>query len=174
MTKSRLEAFSDGVLAIIITIMVLEIKMPHGSGLHDLIPLFPVLASYVLSFVLVGIYWGNHHHLLHTVRHVNSAIIWSNMHLLFWLSLVPINTGWMGENFLSQWPIVIYAVNLLMCGFAYSFLQQAVMKQHAKGTPLTEALKKQEKNGYASLGIYLIAIAVAFSTHWYPSFCCCG
>lgn len=162
MTKSRLEAFSDGVMAIIITIMVLEIKVPHGSGLLDLVPLIPVFVSYLLSFVFVAIYWGNHHHLLHAGHHVNSEVMWSNTLLLFWLSLIPFSTGWMGEHFLDQWPLVCYAINLLMCGLAYSFLQRAVIKQHAKGTALTRALKQQENKGYLSLGCYVISIAATF------------
>src|SRR5437667_10122327 len=127
MTKSRLEAFSDGVLAIIITIMVLELKIPHGSELKDLAPVVNVFISYLLSFVFIGIYWGNHHHLLHTVHHVNSNIIWSNMHLLFWLSLVPFTTGWMGENHFDELPVAIYAINLLLCGIAYYILQKTIM-----------------------------------------------
>src|SRR4051812_14077686 len=123
MTKSRLEAFSDGVIAIIITIMVLELKIPHGSTLNDLYALAPVFISYCLSFLFVGIYWGNHHHLLHTVHAVNSKIIWANMHLLFWLSLIPFATGWMGENHFAQLPVAIYGILLLLCGCAFYMLQ---------------------------------------------------
>src|SRR5215210_2853180 len=110
MTKTRLEAFSDGVIAIIITIMVLELKIPHGSSLHDILPLLPVFISYVLSFIMIGIYWGNHHHLLHTCNKVNSAMIWANLHLLFWLSMVPFATAWMGESNFKSTPVAVYAI----------------------------------------------------------------
>src|SRR4051812_36266337 len=110
MTKTRLEAFSDGVIAIIITIMVLELRVPHGASFTDLLPLFNVFICYILSFIFIGIYWGNHHHLLHTVHHVNSKIIWGNMHLLFWLSLIPFSTAWMGENHFSKFPVAVYSI----------------------------------------------------------------
>ena len=119
MNKNRLEAFSDGVLAIIITIMVLEFKVPHGSGFEDLKPLIPKVLSYILSFIYIGIYWGNHHHLLHTVRQVNSGMIWANLHLLFWLSLIPFATDWMGENHFSPNTVAVYGFILLMCGAAF-------------------------------------------------------
>ena len=162
MNKTRLEAFSDGVFAIIITIMVLEIKVPHESTMSALLELWPVFMSYLLSFVFVCIYWGNHHHLLHTVHHVNSDIIWSNMHLLFWLSLVPFTTGWMGENHFQELTVAAYAVNLLLCGIAYYILQKTIMKHHTFTEKLAEAMKKQEKKGMASLVLYIISVAAAF------------
>lgn len=165
MNKTRLEAFSDGVLAIIITIMVLEIKVPHGIGCEDLIPLFPVLTSYILSFIYIGIYWGNHHHLLHTVHHVNSKIIWANMHLLFWLSLIPVTTGWMGENHFPNLPVAVYGSNLLLCGVAYTILQKTIMAHYIHETKLSEALKKQETKGFISMIAYTISIPLAF---YYP------
>src|SRR5437762_1979597 len=130
MNKTRLEAFSDGVLAIIITIMVLELRIPHGAELKDLAPLCPVFVSYLMSFVFIGIYWGNHHHLLHTVHQVTSKIIWSNLHLLFWLSLIPFTTGWMGENNFDNMPVALYSANLLCCGIAYYILQQIISAQY--------------------------------------------
>src|SRR6187455_1690370 len=128
MIKSRLEAFSDGVIAIIITIMVLELKVPHGESLDALAPLIPVFLSYVLSFVYVGIYWNNHHHMLHAVRNVTGAILWANLHLLFWLSLFPFATGWMGENHFTALPTALYGVVLLMAALAYYLLQQTIIR----------------------------------------------
>ncbi len=165
MTKTRLEAFSDGVIAIIITIMVLELKVPHGITLDDLKPLIPVFLSYILSFVFVGIYWGNHHHLLHTVHHVTGNIIWSNLHLLFWLSLIPFTTAYMGENHFEKLPVALYAIDLLFCGFAFNILQRAIVCHYTHPTKLTEALAKQNKKGYISLVCYLISIPMAF---YYP------
>jgi uncharacterized membrane protein len=165
MTKSRLEAFSDGVLAIIITIMVLELKIPHGDTLADLQPLVNVFISYVMSFIFIGIYWGNHHHLLNTVHHVNSKIIWSNMHLLFWLSVVPFSTGWMGENHFGRMPMVVYGINLLCCAIAYYILHQVIMSHYTHSTKLIEALKKQKKKGMLSLVLYILTIISAF---FYP------
>jgi uncharacterized membrane protein len=162
MTKSRLEAFSDGVIAIIITIMVLELKVPHEHTIEALAPLLPVLLSYVLSFVNVGIYWGNHHHLLHTVTKVNSSIIWANMHLLFWLSLMPFVTAWMGENHFETLPVAFYGVDLLMSGVAYYILQTNIMKHNRMDEKLTLAMKKQSVKGIISLMIYIIAIPAAF------------
>ncbi len=161
MTKSRLEAFSDGVIAIIITIMVLELKIPHEATLHALWELAPVFVSYVLSFVYVGIYWGNHHHLLHTAHHVNSKLIWSNMGLLFFLSLIPFTTGWMGENHFDKIPVAAYAVNLLCCAVAFYILQIGITSYLKQRTRLTEALKKQEKKGILSLVIYMVAVPCA-------------
>lgn len=161
MTKSRLEAFSDGVIAIIITIMVLELKIPHEATLQALWGLAPVFVSYVLSFVYVGIYWGNHHHLLHTAHHVNSKLIWSNMGLLFFLSLIPFTTGWMGENHFDKIPVAAYAVNLLCCAVAFYILQISITSDLKQRTRLTEALKKQEKKGIISLVIYTVAIPCA-------------
>lgn len=165
MNKSRLEAFSDGVIAIIITIMVLELKIPHGASLKDLEPLLPVLTSYIMSFVFIGIYWGNHHHLLHTVHYVNSGIIWSNMHLLFWLSLIPFSTGWMGENDFDKIPIAVYGINLLCCAVAYYILQLTIMAHYKQSTVLTEALKKQKKKGMLSMVLYILAV---ISAMFYP------
>src|SRR4051812_20971625 len=162
MTKTRLEAFSDGVLAIIVTIMVLEIKVPRESTMAALLSLWPVFMSYLLSFVFVCIYWGNHHHLLHTVHNVNGNIIWSNMHLLFWLSLIPFSTGWMGENHFQELPVALYAINLLLCAISYYILQKTIMKYHAFTEKLAEAMKKQEKKGMASLFLYIISVASAF------------
>jgi uncharacterized membrane protein len=165
MPKSRLEAFSDGVLAIIITIMVLELKIPHEATFSALAALLPTFVSYLLSFVFVGIYWGNHHHLLHTVHHVNSKIIWANMGLLFFLSLIPFSTGWMGENHFAGLPVAAYAVNLLLCAIAYYILGKVIMLHYTQTTRLTEALQKQEKKGIISLVIYLISILCAI---YYP------
>ncbi|MBK9329773.1 MAG: DUF1211 domain-containing protein [Sphingobacteriales bacterium] len=161
MTKSRLEAFSDGVIAIIITIMVLELKIPHEATLPALWELAPVFISYVLSFVYVGIYWGNHHHLLHTAHRVNSKLIWSNMCLLFFLSLIPFTTGWMGENHFARIPVATYAVNLLCCAIAFFILQAAIASDLKQRTRLTEALKTQEKKGILSLVIYAVSIPCA-------------
>ena len=165
MPKTRLEAFSDGVLAIIITIMVLELKVPHGAALADLQPLINVFVSYLMSFIFIGIYWGNHHHLLHTVHHVNSKIIWANMHLLFWLSLIPFSTAWMGENHFSKLPVGVYGINLLGCAISYTILQLVIMSHYTHSTSLTEALKKQEKKGIVSLVLYVLSIGFAF---FYP------
>jgi uncharacterized membrane protein len=162
MTKARLEAFSDGVIAIIITIMVLELKIPHGSTVIELYHLLPVFLSYILSFVFVGIYWGNHHHLLHTVHSVNSKIIWANMHLLFWLSLIPFATGWMGENHFDELPVAVYGVLLLLCGFAFYILQKTIMAHYTHTTDLIEALKKQEKKTWISVALYLCSVPLAF------------
>jgi uncharacterized membrane protein len=165
MTKSRLESFSDGVLAILITIMVLELKIPREASLQALAGLLPVFISYIISFVFIGIYWGNHHHLMHTVHHVGSKIIWSNMGLLFCLSLIPFSTGWMGENHFDKLPVAGYAVNLLLCAIAYYILQNVIMSDHSHSTRLIEALKKQRKKGIISLVGYLVAIPCAF---YYP------
>lgn len=162
MTKSRLEAFSDGVIAIIITIMVLELKVPHEAGLQALLELLPVFISYILSFIFVGIYWGNHHHLLHTVHHVNSKIMWANMGLLFFLSLIPFSTAWMGENHFVKIPVALYAVNLLFCAIAYYILQKTIMSHYTQSSKLIEALKKQERKGIISLFIYITAVPCAF------------
>ena len=162
MNKTRLEAFSDGVIAIIITIMVLEIKVPHEAKLSALSDLLPVFTSYLMSFVFVAIYWGNHHHLLHTVHHVNSKIIWSNLGLLFFLSLIPFSTGWMGENHFDKLPVALYAVNLLLSGISYYVLQRSIMNHYKHTTKLIEALKKQERKGIVSLVMYLVSIPTAF------------
>jgi uncharacterized membrane protein len=162
MNKTRLEAFSDGVLAIIITIMVLELKVPHESTFEALKTLLPVFSSYILSFVLIGIYWGNHHHLLHTVSQVTSSMIWANLHLLFWLSLIPFATAWMGENNFGKYSVICYSVLLILCAIAYTILQSTVMKNHIVTEKLEKALKKQEKKGYISLTAYTLAAIFAF------------
>jgi uncharacterized membrane protein len=161
MNKTRLEAFSDGVIAIIITIMVLELKVPHGTNFADLAPLLPVFLSYVLSFVNVGIYWNNHHHMLHTVRHVNGGILWANLHLLFWLSLVPFTTGWMGENHFASLPVALYGVNLMLCAVAYVVLQSSIVATHGRDSTLAHALGGDRK-GKISLASYVLAIPLAF------------
>jgi uncharacterized membrane protein len=163
--KSRLEAFSDGVIAIIITIMVLEMKVPHGDELASLQPLIPVFVSYVLSFANVGIYWNNHHHLLHAVRHVNGATLWANLHLLFWLSLFPFVTGWMGENHFHTVPVALYGGVLLMAGVSYSLLVRVLMKHHGRDSVLAKAIGSDFK-GNLSLLAYAVAIPLAFVNEW--------
>jgi len=165
MTKGRLEAFSDGVIAIIITIMVLELKVPHGEDLEALSKLFPVFISYVLSFVFVGIYWTNHHHLLHAVDRVNGSILWRNLHLLFWLSQVPFVTGWMGENHFAEWPLALYGVVLLMSAIAYYLLVRAILAHHGKESRVASALGRDFK-GKVSVLIYVVAIPLAFVNRW--------
>jgi len=163
MHKGRLEAFSDGVIAIIITIMVLEMKVPHGDGLHELLPLVPVFLSYVLSFVYVGIYWNNHHHMLHTVTSVTGAILWANLHLLFWLSLFPFATGWMGENYFTAVPTALYGIVLLMAAVAYYVLQQSIVRAQGPDSILKRAIGRDWK-GKLSPVLYIVAIiATAFS-----------
>ncbi len=162
MEKNRLEAFSDGVLAIIITIMVLELKVPHGTNWTDLLALWPVFISYVLSFLYIGIYWGNHHHLMHTARRVNSGILLSNLHLLFWLSLIPFTTAWMGENHFESNPVALYAVNLTAAGIAYFILQKAIERHHAKDDQLKSAFQKHAKKGIVSQIAYAAAIPLAY------------
>jgi uncharacterized membrane protein len=165
MGKDRLTAFSDGVIAIIITIMVLELKVPHGADWAALAPLAPSALSYVLSFVYLAIYWNNHHHLLHTVARVNGLILWANSHLLFWLSLVPAATGWMGENFLAPLPTAVYGASLLMPAIAYYLLQQAIMHKQGAHSVLARALGSDIK-GKMSVLLYLAAIALAFVQPW--------
>jgi len=159
--KSRLEAFSDGVLAIIITIMVLELRIPEGETLETLRPLIPVFLSYVLSFVFLGIYWSNHHHLLQAVRHVNGTILWANLHLLFWLSLIPAIMGWMGETHFAPWPLAAFGVVLLMAAVAYYILTRALLAEHEKDSVLAVALGRDFK-GKVSIVFYVIGIAAAF------------
>jgi len=161
MGKGRLEAFSDGVLAIIITIMVLEIRVPHGNTLADLKPLLPVFMSYVLSFVYIGIYWNNHHHMMHVAHKVNGTILWTNIHLLFWLSLVPFATAWMGENHFTTWPVVLYGIILLMASIAYFFLAHSLSSHHGKDSTLAIAIGKDRK-GIISSVIYVIGIGLSF------------
>jgi len=164
MSKGRLEAFSDGVLAIIITIMVLELREPHGSRLSDLGPLVPSLLSYLLSFVFLGIYWNNHHHLFQAVQHVGGPVLWANLHLLFWLSLVPFVTGWMGGNF-APWPVALYGVVLLLAGFAYFILSQTLKARHGPDSALRQALGRDVK-GKVSVLIYAVAVPAAFLNTW--------
>ena len=160
MNKSRLEAFSDGVIAIIITIMVLEFKVPHGSKWADLLPLWPVFVSYVLSFVNVGIYWNNHHHLLHATKHVNASILWANMNLLFWLSLMPFTTAWMGENHFAAIPVALYALDLMLCAIGYTVLQAQIIKSQGADSLQHQAVGSDLK-GKVSLGSYTISIPLA-------------
>ena|SRR5579871_1694954 len=165
MGKGRLEAFSDGVIAIIITIMVLELRIPHGTGIADLIPVMPVLLSYMLSFLLVGIYWNNHHHMLHAAHHVNGRILWANMHLLFWLSLVPFTTGWIGENDFAATPVAVYGAVQLMAAVAYLILALALVAVEGRESKLAIALGKDRK-GKISVALYVIAIPLAFLSPW--------
>ena len=162
MTTTRLEAFSDGVLAIIITIMVLEIKVPHDTSWKALSELAPVFNSYVLSFIYIGIYWGNHHHLLHTIKHVSWRIIWSNLHLLFWLSLIPFATGWMGENHFEQNTVILYGVLFICCAIAFTILQLIIQKEHPKNPKLEIAFRKLRTKGMISLAGYISGVALAF------------
>jgi len=157
MGKGRLEAFSDGVLAIIITIMVLELKVPHGDGLDVLVERWPVFLSYVLSFLYIGIYWSNHHHLLHTAKGVSGGVLWANLHLLFWLSLVPFTTGWVGENHFAQWPVFFYALNLLLAAIAYFILQTCILAAYDSGSELVKAFGADIK-GKASPVLYVTAM----------------
>ena len=162
MSKTRLEAFSDGVLAIIITIMVLELKIPHGTDWDAIKPLIPVAVSYLLSFIIVGIYWGNHHHLLQTVGHVNSPMIWANLHLLFWLSIIPFGTAWMGENNFKSITVAVYAGILDLCGIAYYILLLVIKNSHPNNKALLLAWQKQTRKGVISNICYTIAIPLAF------------
>lgn len=165
MNKGRLEAFSDGVLAIIITIMVLELKVPHDADLAALMPLLPVFLSYVLSFVYLGIYWNNHHHMLHITQHVSGGILWANLHLLFWLSLIPFVTGWMGENHFAPAPIALYGVVLLMAAIAYWLLQRTIIAQQGRDSLLAVVVGNDFK-GKISPVLYAIAIPSAFFQAW--------
>ena len=165
MGKGRLEAFSDGVIAIIITIMVLELKVPEGVDLATLRPMIPIFMSYVLSFVFIGIYWNNHHHLLQAVRHVNGRILWANVHLLFWLSLVPFVTAWMGENHAAAWPVALYGTVLLFAGVAYYTLTRVLIGHHGKDSLLATAVGVDYK-GMASATLYALAIPSAFASVW--------
>ena len=165
MGKNRMEAFSDGVIAIIITIMVLEMKVPHGDQLVSLKPLIPVFISYVLSFTYIAIYWNNHHHLLHTIQQVNGPTLWANMHLLFWLSLTPFVTGWMGENHFHRIPVALYGVVLLMAGVAYYNLVRVLVKYQGKNSTLAKAIGKVIK-GKISVIAYAAAIPLAFVNEW--------
>lgn len=162
MHKGRLEAFSDGVIAIILTIMVLEMKVPHGTEVTELLPLWPVFLCYVLSFIYIGIYWNNHHHLLHAAKEIRSGgVLWANLHLLFWLSLVPFVTGWMGENHFATLPVALYGFVLLMAGTAYWILSHCLVVSHGPNSLLSRAVGKDGK-GLISLVVYVVAIALAF------------
>ena len=165
MTKGRLEAFSDGVIAIIITIMVLEMKVPHSGGLKDLAPLLPVFLSYVLSFLYVGIYWNNHHHMLQAGTAVTGAVLWANLHFLFWLSLFPFTTGWMGENHFTAVPSALYGVVLLMAAIAYYLLQQAIIRAQGADSILKKAVGRDWK-GKLSPVLYVVAIVATLRFSW--------
>jgi uncharacterized membrane protein len=165
MHKGRLEAFSDGVIAILITIMVLELKVPHGHELSDLYPLIPVFISYVLSFVFIAIYWNNHHHLLQSVQKVNGKILWANCHLLFWISLIPFTTAWMGENDFSTWPVALYGVVLFFCAISYTILVKSLIAHHGPHSTLGEAIGGDRK-GKVSMFLYAIAVPLAFWNSW--------
>jgi uncharacterized membrane protein len=168
MSKGRMEAFSDGVLAIIITIMVLELKVPHEADLSALLPLVPVLLSYVLSFVFLGIYWNNHHHLLQAIKHVDGRVLWANLHLLFWLSLIPFVTGWMGENQFAAWPVALYGAVLLLAGVAYVILTRTLISLHGRDSVLATAVGRDFK-AKVSVVCYLVAIPIAFVNSWLAS-----
>lgn len=161
MGKGRLEAFSDGVLAIIITIMVLELKVPHGTDPHALLEMWPVLLSYILSFIYVGIYWNNHHHLFHAVSAVTGAVLWANLHLLFWLSLIPVTTAWLGENGMHAWPAALYGVVLLGSAIAYFILTRVLIAHHGQQSDLARSLGKDLK-GKISVILYACGIVLAF------------
>jgi uncharacterized membrane protein len=165
MTKGRLEAFSDGVIAILITIMVLELRPPHGTDPAALRPLLPVALAYVLSYVFLGIYWVNHHHMLHASERINGAILWANLHLLFWLSLVPFATAWLGENHLASWPAALYGGVLLMAAIAYWILARAIIGEHGPESRLGRAIGRDAK-GRVSIAAYALAIPLAFVAPW--------
>ncbi len=165
MEKGRLEAFSDGVIAIIITIMVLELKVPHEADLAALRPLVPVFLSYVLSFIYLGVYWNNHHHLLQAARSVNGKVLWANLHLLFWLSLIPFVTGWTGENHFAPLPVALYGTVLLFSAIAYFILSRVLISYHGKDSTLAIALGRDRK-GRVSVVIYAVAILLSFVNSW--------
>ena len=160
MHKGRLEAFRDGVIAIIITIMVLELRVPHGDEWSDLIPLIPVFISYVLSFANVGIYWNNHHHMLQAVHHVNGAVLWANLHLLFWLSLMPFVTAWMGENHFATQPVILYGIDLMMCAVAYTILAEILLRLEGEDSEFARAVGNAAKER-GSLVAYIAAVVLA-------------
>jgi uncharacterized membrane protein len=170
MSKGRMEAFSDGVLAVVITIMVLELKSPHGASPGDLRPLVPVLLSYVLSFIYVGIYWNNHHHLLHATQRVNGATLWANLHLLFWLSLIPFTTAWMGDNYRSSWPVAVYGIVLLLAGVAYYILARVLIRLHGDESTLARSIGNDRK-GKISIATYIAGILLAFVQPWAANVC---
>jgi uncharacterized membrane protein len=164
-SRGRIEAFSDGVIAILITIMVLELKVPHGVDVAALVPIWPVFLSYVLSFVYVGIYWSNHHHMFQAVQRVNGAMLWANLHFLFWLSLIPFTTGWMGENHFAPLPAAVYGANLLLAGIAYVVLQREIVACHGPDSTIAQAVGRDVK-GKGSLLAYAVAIPLAFVHEW--------
>ncbi|MEO8295785.1 MAG: TMEM175 family protein [Gemmatimonadota bacterium] len=166
MTKGRLEAYSDGVLAILITIMVLELRVPHGTSLESLRPLAPEFVTYLLSFVYLGIYWNNHHHLLHAADRIDGRVLWANQHLLFWLSLVPFVTGWMGENHFAPLPTSLYGVVLLLAAVSFTILQKTLIAAQGPGSRLLTAIGSDRK-GKISILIYLLAIPLAFLNEWF-------
>ena len=168
MPKTRLEAFSDAVLAIIITIMVLELRVPHGEDLSVLQPLLPVFFTYVLSFVYLGIYWNNHHHMLHAVKRVTGGVLWANLHLLFWLSLFPFVTGWMGENHFARLPTALYGVVLLMAAIAYTILTVTIIHEEGPDSLLARAVGRDRK-GKLSIVAYVVAITLSFVNHWFAA-----
>lgn len=170
MSKTRLEAFSDAVIAIALTIMVLELKVPHGTDLVSLVPLLPIFLCYVLSFVHIGIYWNNHHHMLHLAKKVNGTVLWTNMHLLFWLSLIPFVTGWMGENHFATIPVAGYGFVMLMSGVAYYILSQTLIAHHGKESQLARAFGKDFK-GVISVVIYVAGIALSLVSPWISVSC---
>jgi uncharacterized membrane protein len=169
MEKNRLEAFSDGVLAIIITIMILELKVPHTADWAVLRELLPQLLGYVLSFSFIGIYWVNHHHMLQLAKHVDSAMLWANLNLLFWLSLIPFSTGWMGENHFATNPVIVYAMLLLMSGIAFTILQWSITRHHRFDGQLHIAIQKLTRKGYISTLCYALSIPPRSTTHVYPA-----
>jgi uncharacterized membrane protein len=169
MTKGRLEAFTDGVIAIIITIMVLEMKAPHSgeADLQSLRPVLPAFISYVLSFIYIGIYWNNHHHLFHTVHRISGTTLWANLHLLFWLSLIPFATSWMGETQFDAWPVAIYGAILLMCGLSWEIERRVLLRHHERDSALAKAVGgKRSRKEWASLILYAAAIGLAFVNSW--------
>ncbi|HEX4168670.1 MAG TPA: TMEM175 family protein [Bryobacteraceae bacterium] len=170
MNKGRLEAFSDGVLAVIITIIVLEMKSPRGPTLAALRPVLPVLLSYILSFIYIGIYWNNHHHLLHATQHVNGATLWANLHLLFWLSLIPFTTAWVDETYFESWPVAIYGIVLLLAGIAYFILTRTLISFHGRDSTLAKSIGRDRK-GKLSIVIYAAAIPLAFVRSWIAAAC---
>jgi uncharacterized membrane protein len=163
--KNRLEAFSDGVIAILITIMVLELKVPHSATFDALAPLWPILLSYVLSFIYIGIYWTNHHHMLHAVHEISGDVLWANLHLLFWLSLIPFVTGWMGENHFDTQPVAAYGLILFMCAIAYALLSRRLVAHRGKNAALAEAIGRDRK-GKISIALYVIGIVLSFVYAW--------
>lgn len=170
MGKGRLEAFSDGVIAVIITIMVLELKPPQGAEFSELLPLLPVFLTYILSFIFVGIYWVNHHHFFHAIKHVSGGMLWANNHLLFWLSLVPFTTAWMGENHFTTYPVLLYAINLLACALAYTIMTIVGVRTHGPDSDIAKAVGSDRK-GNISVAIYLASIVLVFISPAAASVC---